>query len=237
LIGGIVLGAAIAVTLAAYLLLRDGGGDPPNGTTGTDSSTETPGALSGSALPGEGWSSSEIELVSLFDSPDAVFAATPDLAECAPIQAFEAVLVGNEAAFASGMTRQFERAPGDGGVLRVTQTMVTFSDAAAVQAILAEARAALGGAGFAPCVLAAAAAGGIQATAEEGPPLPIPTGGVSRVLRYTASGASGGGTVTQAVGWWGEGEQLVALTVSAAGEAPTDAELEVIARAAAGGDR
>jgi len=158
--------------------------------------------------------------VSLFDSPDPVFPATPDLSECAPMQAFEGVLFENEPAFSSGESQLFERPLADGGTVRVSLLTVTFSNASAAEAILTSARGALGGPGFAPCMLAAAARDGIEATAAEGAALPVPAGGVSRVLRYTASAASGGGTVTQAVGWGGEGERLVALTISAAGEAP-----------------
>jgi len=118
--------------------------------------------------------------------------------------------------------------------MRVTRLTVTFADTAAVEAILTAARDALGGPDFGSCMLAAAARDGVEATAEEGPALPVPPGGVSRVLRYTAAASSGGGTVTQAVGWWGEGERLVALTISAAGEGPDDAELATVARAAGG---
>ncbi|MBE0608840.1 MAG: hypothetical protein IH609_05645, partial [Dehalococcoidia bacterium] len=189
------------------------------------------------ALPGQGWTPSGTELVSLFDSPDPVFPATPDLSECAPIQAFEGVLFENEAAFSSGESQLFERPLADGGTVRVSLLTVTFSNTSAAEAILTSARGALGGPEFAPCMLAAAARDGIEATAEEGATLPAPVGGVSRVLRYTAAAASGGGTVTQAVAWWGDDERLIALTISAAGEGPDDAELARIAQAAAGGER
>lgn len=234
LIGGIALGALVAAFLVVYLLLR-GGDDSPADRVAGDPTPGASGELTAAALPGEGWTSSETELVSLFDSPDPVFAATPDISECAPLQAFEATLFENEGAFTSGESRLFERPLADGGTLRVTRLTVTFSEAAAVEAILAAARGAFEGPALGPCMVAVAARDGIQATAAEGAALPVPAGGVSRVLRYTAAAASGGGTVTQAVGWWGEGDRLVALMISAAGEGPGDAELATIARAAGGG--
>ena len=237
-IGGITLARAIVVGWAGTLLLRGGGDDQtPGGTPAAVSADQTPVPLGASALPGEGWVASETELVSLFDSPGAVFPATPDLAACAPVRAFEDVLFENEPAFSRGESQLFERPLADGGTVRVSLLTVTFSDASAVEAILASARSALGGPGFAACMIAAAARDGIEATAAEGAALPVPAGGVSRVLRYTAVAASGGGTVTQAVGWWGAGERLVALTVSAAGEGPDDAELARIAQAAVEGGR
>lgn len=235
LFGGIALGALAAAFLLVYLLVRGGDDSSADQVTGDP----TPGAsaeLTTSALPGDGWTSSETELVSMFDSPDAVFAATPDISECAPIQTFEDVLFENEGAFSSGESQLFERPLADGGTLRVTRLTATFSGTAAVEAILAAARGAFEGSALEPCMLAAAARDGIEATAAEGAALPVPAGGVSRVLRYTAAAVSGGGTVTQAVAWWSEGERLIALTISAAGEGPGDAELATIARAA-GGER
>lgn len=237
LVGGVALGALIAALGAAYLILRDGGGDPPTGTVASDATPAEPGSLSASALPGNGWTTSETELVSLFDSPGPVFSATPDLPECAPLRVFEGVLFENEPAFSGGESQLFERPLADGGTLRVSLLTVTFSGPSTVEAILASARSALEGPGFAPCMIAAAARDDIEATATEGAALPVPAGGVSRVLRYSAVASSGGGTVTQAVGWWGDGERLMALTVSAAGEGPDDAELARIAQAAAGGGR
>lgn len=236
IIGGIALGALVAAFLVVYLLLR-GGDDSPADRVAGDPTPGASGELTAAALPGEGWTSSGTELVSLFDSPDPVFPATPEISECAPIRAFEGVLFENEPSFSSGESQLFERPLADGGMLRVTRMTVTFSEAAAVEAILAAARGAFEGTALGPCMVAVAARDGIEATAEEGATLPVPVGGVSRVLRYTAAAASGGGTVTQAVAWWGDDERLVALTISAAGDGPDDAELARIARAAAGGER
>lgn len=234
LVGGAALGALVAAFVVVYVFAR-GGGDGPSAEQVTgDPTPGASGELTAAALPGEGWTSAGTELVSLFDSPDPVFAATPDLSECAPMQAFEGALFENESAFSDGESQLFERPLADGGTLRVTRLTVTFADPVAVEAILTAAREALGGPDFGRCMLAIAARDGIEATAAEGAALPVPPGGVSRVLRYTAAAAAGGGTVTQAVGWWGEGERLVALTISAAGEGPDDAELATIARAAGG---
>lgn len=236
LAGGIALGALAAAFVVVYLLARGDGDSPAEQVTG-DPAPGASGELTAAALPGEGWTSSGTELVSLFDSPDPVFPAPPDLAECAPIQAFEGVLFENEPAFSSGESQLFERPLADGGTVRVSLLTVTFSDSAAADAILAAARTAFGGDALPGCILAGGAREGIEATAEEGPALPVPSDGVSRVIRYTGVASSGGGVVTQAVGWWGEGERLVALTISAAGEGPDDAELARIAQAAAGGER
>lgn len=235
LIGGVAVGAMLAAFVVVYLLLR-GGDDGPAGAlpAGEQTPQATASAFTASSLPGEGWTTSETELVGLFDAPDPLFAATPDLPECAPIQAFEGALAANEAAFAGGESLLFEREMPDGGMVRVTRLSATFSDAAAVSAILADARKAFDGEALPLCVLAGAARGGIEATATDGAELPVPAGGVSRVLRYKAAPAAGGGTVTQAVAWWGQGERLVVLTIASAGEGLSDAELAGIVTAAGG---
>lgn len=236
LIGGVALGAMLLAFVVVYLLVRGGDDGRPASAQPTGDPTRAPSAsLIAGSLPGDGWTSSETELVSLFDAPDPAFAATPDLPECESVRVFENALFANEAAFTGGESRLFERPLADGGVVRVTQLAVTFSDAAAVEAVLASAREAFGGPELPACMLAAALRDGIEASAEDGPALPVPPDGFSRVLRYTATSASGGGTVTQAVGWWVEGVRLVMLTVSAAGEGPSDAELAAIGQAASGG--
>ncbi len=216
LVGGIALGALAAAFVVVYLLAR-GDGDSPTDRVSSDPTPGASGELTAAALPVRAdFHRDRTGVVVRFARPGVP--ATPDLSECAPMQAFEGVLFENEPAFSSGESQLFERPLADGGTVRVSLLTVTFSNASAAEAILTSARGALGGPGFAPCMLAAAARDGIEATAAEGAALPVPAGGVSRVLRYTASAASGGGTVTQAVGWWGEGERLVALTISAAGE-------------------
>ena len=237
LIGGLALGGLLAAFLVVFFAVRGGDGDSAASPTDATPGPGTTGRLEPASLPGEGWTASETELVALFDAPGPVFAATPDLPACGPIATFEGVLFESERAFSGGEHQLFERPLANGGTLRVAVLTATFSDRGAVEAILAAARGALERREFAPCMLAAVARDGIEATAAEGATLPVPANGVSRVLRYTASAASGGGMVTQAVAWWGEGERLVALTISAAGEGPDDAELARIAQAATGGGR
>jgi len=77
LIGGIALAALIAAFVVVYLVLRGGGDDAPSEQITGSPTPGTPGVLTAASLPGDGWTSSETELVSLFDSPDAVFPATP----------------------------------------------------------------------------------------------------------------------------------------------------------------
>ncbi len=226
-IGGVVL-AAVCLAILILALVRSG--DSPGAPV------QDPGSpLAVTNLPGSGWASSETELVSLFDSPNPVFAVTPDLPECSPLQDLESVLYANEAAFAKGQSRTFERSTSGGGTTRVTQLRVTFSDANVTQDILEAARTTIAGPALAPCLVATAAREGVAAIPAEGPALPTPTGGVSRVLRLTGDGPSGGGTVTEAVGWWSEGQELVVLSISAAGDGPDDATLSAIALAAGAG--
>lgn len=237
LVGAIVLGGSLVVAAGGLFVLASGDDDDPPEDSSVTAPTATPGTqhLTTGDLPGSGWTTSETELVSLDDAPGPIFALAPDLPACTGLREFEATLFENHAAFVSGQSRSFERPQADGGVLRVTRIEVNFATAAPVGAILTAARSAIQGEDFTGCMLAAAALDGIDATADDGPALPIPAAGVARVVRYTATAASGSGTVTQAVGWWGEGEQLVGLIVSAAGDGPTDADLAVIARAAVGG--
>ncbi len=235
-IGATALVAAVASFAAVYLALSGGGDSPPANPEAAPSPTPAPAALTSIRLPGEGWIATEHELVALRDSTDPLYALTPALPACVPIQAFELALFANEPGFRSGTTLQFERPLAHGGLVRVTRLSATFSAPAHVAGILAAAKDALGGEALPGCVLAAAARDGIKAEVADGPPLAVPVAGVSRVLRYTASAASGGGTVTQALAWWGQGEQLVVLTISAAGDGPDDGELAAIARAAGGGD-
>ncbi len=235
LIGCIALGVlGAAALLVGFLVFRDGSNSTDDDLAKSDATPTPPGLLTIAALPGSGWTTYETELVTLDDSPLPVFALAPDLPECATFQDFESTLFEHQAAFTGGQSRLFERPLTDGGILRVTKFEATFSERAAVAAILAAAQAAIEGPEFASCMLAAASLEGIEAAAEEGPPLMVPPTGVSRVLRYTATAASGGGTVTQAVGWWSDGERLIGLVVSAAGDGPDDAELAAVARAATG---
>ncbi|MBE0609094.1 MAG: hypothetical protein IH609_06930, partial [Dehalococcoidia bacterium] len=149
LVGGIALGALAAAFVVVYLLAR-GDGDSPTDRVSSDPTPGASGELTAAALPGDGWTSSGTELVSLFDSPDPVFPATPDLSECAPMQAFEGVLFENEPAFSSGESQLFERPLADGGTVRVSLLTVTFSNTSAAEAILTSARGALGGPELAP---------------------------------------------------------------------------------------
>jgi hypothetical protein len=230
----IVAVAAGIVGIAAVIVLQGGGESPSPADSTTEPRPTGEPTTSAISLPGEGWSATTMALVSLEESPSPVFGAVPDLPQCAALQSLESALFGFEPSFAGGETRQFERQLAGGGLMRVTRATVRFSRPEPVPEILQIAARVLDGPGFPDCLLAAAARDGIVATATDEAPLPVPHGGASRVIRYTADARSGGGTVTQAVAWWGSDDFLDALFISAAGEAPTDAELASIALAAMG---
>lgn len=241
----IVAGAAglllVAVAAVVIVVMNRGGEDEPTAPQGADATQQpgrpVPALLEASDLPGDGWETTDIELVTLTDSPNFIAPVSPSLEACAPLLAFESLLYANENSFESGTSRSFARYTADGGVQSVHQSLVTFADADTVVAIMAAAGPALTDDDLPNCILAGIARDGFEATFEAGPALPVPADGIGRILRYRSTGATGA-SVTQAIAWWPEGQIILSLTISAAGSDFTDGELAAIADAAvtSGGD-
>ncbi len=231
-IGGAAAAALIIAVFATYLIRTRADDGPPAATPSPEATPAGAGPLTSDRLPGSGWTTTETELVGVFDSPDPVFLATPDLPECAGIKALESALYANGETLAHGTRSQFVRSLDGGGQVKLTRLGLTFASPGPVESILREARRHLAGADFSNCMLAATAAQGIEASVEDGPPLAIPSGGFGRVLRYHEAANSGGGELTHAFAWWANDDRLMILSIAVAGEGISDADLMEMARVA-----
>jgi hypothetical protein len=234
IVGGIALAALVVAIGVVFLLQRGGGSDAAHPLA--QSSPVSGSVLSAAKLPGSGWTSSDTELVALFDSPDPVFPQTPGIPECSSVKAFESALYADEAVFTGGVGRVFERPLDGGGIARVTELAVSFSEPAAVDRIIAQAKLAIGGPELSQCMLAALSREGVTAAVEEAPAIPVPSSGVSRTLQFKDA-ASGSATVKQAIACWRDGDRLLFLTIAVAGEGLSAADIGAIGQAATGAVR